>query len=77
MKFFASMWHKAKRMGESVFARTITESIVYYDEGMNDHHAWLWKYKSSRVFSNGPDDRGSIPGRVIPKTQALYLMPPC
>ena len=23
----------------------------------------------SRVFANGPVDRGSIPGRVIPKTQ--------
>ena len=22
-----------------------------------------------RVFTNGPGDRGSIPGRVIPKTQ--------
>ena len=21
-----------------------------------------------RVFANGPEDRGSIPGRVIPKT---------
>ena len=23
----------------------------------------------SRAFANGPGDRGSIPGRVIPKTQ--------
>ena len=23
----------------------------------------------SRVFANGPGDRGSIPGQVIPKTQ--------
>ena len=23
----------------------------------------------SRVFASGPGDRGSIPGRVIPKTQ--------
>ena len=23
----------------------------------------------SRVFANGPRDRGSIPGRVIPKTK--------
>ena len=27
----------------------------------------------SRVFSNGPGDRGSIPGRVIPKTQKMVL----
>ena len=30
-----------------------------------------------RVFSNGPGDQRSIPGRVIPKTQKWYLMPPC
>ena len=29
------------------------------------------------VFANGPGDLGSIPGRVIPKTQKWYLMPPC
>ena len=29
------------------------------------------------VCVNGPGDRGSIPGRVIPKTQKWYLMPPC
>ena len=27
----------------------------------------------SRVFANGPGDWGSIPGRVIPKTQKLLL----
>ena len=27
----------------------------------------------SRVFANGPGDRGSIPGRVIPKTQKMIL----
>ena len=26
-----------------------------------------------RVFANGPGDRGSIPGRVIPKTQKLVI----
>ena len=29
------------------------------------------------VFVNGPGDLGSIPGRVIPKTQKWYLMPLC
>ena len=29
------------------------------------------------VFANGPEDHGSIPGQVIPKTQKWYLMPPC
>ena len=27
----------------------------------------------SRVFANGPGDQGSIPGRVIPKTQKVVL----
>ena len=27
----------------------------------------------SRVFTNGPGDRGSIPGRIIPKTQKMVL----
>ena len=27
----------------------------------------------SRVFANGPRDQGSIPGRVIPKTQKMAL----
>ena len=26
-----------------------------------------------RVFTNGPEDWGSIPGRVIPKTQKMVL----
>ena len=26
-----------------------------------------------RVFANGPGDMGSIPGRVIPKTQKMVL----
>ena len=27
----------------------------------------------SRAFANGPEDRGSIPGRLIPKTQKMVL----
>ena len=27
----------------------------------------------SRVFANGPGDRSSIPGRVLPKTQKMVL----
>ena len=27
----------------------------------------------SRVFANDPGDQGSIPGRVIPKTQKMAL----
>ena len=27
----------------------------------------------SRMFANGPEDRGLIPGRVIPKTKKIVL----
>ena len=30
----------------------------------------------SRVFANGHDDRSSIPGRVMPKTQKMVLESP-
>ena len=30
-----------------------------------------------RVFTNGPGDPDSIVGRVIPKIQKCYLIPPC
>ena len=29
------------------------------------------------VFANGPGDKGSFQGRVIPKTQMWYLLPSC
>ena len=29
--------------------------------------------QEGRVFANGPGDRGSIPGRVIPKTLKMVL----
>ena len=31
------------------------------------------KYNYVRVFANGPGDLGSIPGRVLPKTQKMVL----
>ena len=30
-----------------------------------------------RVFPNGPGEVGLTPGRLIPKTLKMYLMPPC
>ena len=33
--------------------------------------------KTGKVFANGPGDGGSFSGRVIPKTQKWYSMPPC
>ena len=34
---------------------------------------FLKNYVAVRVFANGPGDLGSIPGRVIPKTQKMVL----
>ena len=34
--------------------------------------AIIW-YTISLMFANGPGDRGSIPGRVIPKTKKMVL----
>ena len=44
---------------------------------MHDKHIYFKFGLMSKVFANGPGDRGSIPGRVIPKTKKWYLMPPC
>ena len=33
----------------------------------------MWVDLAVRVFANGPGDLGSIPGRVIPKTQKMVL----
>ncbi len=44
----------------------IYNRVVYY-------HTILDISLAVRVFTNGPGDRGSIPARVIPKTQKLVL----
>ena len=46
---------------------TISIKIPTKNEG------YLKKMKMVRVFANGPGDWGSIPGRVIPKTQKRLL----
>ena len=33
----------------------------------------MFIYGTVRVFTNGPGDLGSVPGRVIPKTQKMVL----
>ena len=43
---------------------------------MNMQCSLIWKLDIGlgvRVFANGPGDLGSIPGRVIPKTQKMVL----
>ena len=36
-------------------------------------YIYIYIYIMSRVFANGPGDRGSISGRVISKTQKMVL----
>ena len=54
---------------ESIFAsrasKTIHWTIVFYVFGS--------LVLMSRVFTSGPGDWGSIPGRVIPNTQKMVL----
>ena len=46
---------------------------VYYSSGCTTIHINFIPGLMSRVFANGQGDRGSIPGRVIPKTQKMVL----
>ena len=36
-------------------------------------YTYIYMCMMVRVFANGPGDQGSIPGRVIPKTQKMVL----
>ena len=44
-------------------------------EKQGQTHKWrsFMHYLVVRVFANGPGDLGSVPGRVIPKTQKMVL----
>ena len=54
--------------------------ILTNGENSNSNLDWLITLSiglMSRVFTNGPGNRGSIPGRVMQKILKWYLMPPC
>ena len=53
-----------KQHTEHVFK--FTQDKTYTDIGLR-----------SRVFNIGPENQGSIPGRVLPKTKKWFLMPSC
>ena len=40
-------------------------------------YIYIYIYIMASVFANGPEDQGSVSGRVISRTQKWYLMPPC
>ena len=60
--------------------QSFNQSIIFLKNNLNLHgiiHTLLpGHFLMSRVFANGLADWGSIPGRVIPKTQKRYLMLP-
>ena len=61
-------------VGRICFKLTVAALVRY----LNWAFVYLDVYMSaiglmSRVFANGPGDLGSIPGRVIPKTQKMIL----
>ena len=52
------------------------EPVLIFCKQLNSlKHCCLLLIVIGRVFANCPGDWGSIPGRVIPKTQKWYLMP--
>ena len=48
-------------------------SCCYYLLCLWNDMQYIYIGLMSRVFTNGPGDRGSIPGWVIPKTQKMIL----
>ena len=58
---------------------TISDATVFIPRVHTHTHTYLYKYVyiiiglECRVFANGPEDLGSIPGRVIPKTLKIIL----
>ena len=53
-------------MPQFIICQNVINIIIYYNV------LYLIGLKS-RVYANGPEDRGSIPGRIIPKTQKMEL----
>ena len=61
-------WPIGEHSNHYTKARYIIYNIIIYRLNI---------YPSGWVFSNGPEDRGSVPLRVLPKTQKWYLVPTC
>ena len=56
--------------------RLVSVNVVHPYRSIDTTATWK-KLRFSWVCTNGPGDRGSIPGRVIRKIQKWYLMPLC
>ena len=65
------MWIQAHMKIEYVKLKVVSEFAVFY---LIIETSRLFIFiLVGRVFANGPGDRGSIPGRVIPKTLKMVL----
>ena len=53
----------------------VTDTSMCYIYIHKHFYIYIYIYKSGefRVFANGPGERGSIPGRIIPKTPEMVL----
>ena len=63
---------------DAVFAETcispkLTDKKVSRIDYRHHFIMFTGNWPTSRGFTNGPGDRGSMPGRVIPKTQKMVL----
>ena len=58
-----------------IFKRVVRALLfAHNDNGYNSSYLVNWTIGlMNRVFANGPGNRGSIPGRVIRKTQKMVL----
>ena len=69
VRIYIFMWLSKKKK------KFVLLSQLFQSNANNFHTNWLIGLVG-RVFANGPEDLGSIPGRVIPKTLKWYLIPP-
>ena len=76
------LWYEIQKNYRYIWTHTpnFYSTIYLFHKNMITRY-WQYWFKwlyimMVRLFANGPEDRGSIPGRVIPKTQKWYLIPP-
>ena len=56
-----------------IFIFFVTFGSFYVVESVNEEYLVIPIGIMASMFAKGPGDRGSIPGRVIPKTQKMVL----
>ena len=60
-------------LSQSKFYGTINHQGLFYALNLINHVHFMFIILVGRVFANGPEDCGSIHGRVIPKNQKVVL----